>query len=95
MDFVPIAVFTTLIVKIVDVLNGVKEKRWDDVYKQATAWFAGIVTTFLFAQTQFASAIEVWEGTLADLGTPELLVVGLAVTSLASVVHDTIKAIRV
>lgn len=94
MEFVPIAVFAALLWKLNDFFNAANERHWNDVRKQAVAWVSGVIAAFLVAQTQFAEGVEVWNTTLADLNSVELLLVGLMATSLASVGHDTVRAIE-
>lgn len=95
MEFVPIAVFAALILKGVDFINAIRFSDWEKVGTQAGAWVVGIAVAFLLSGTTFGADITLGDYVLGDLAAADLLVVGLMGSSLASVGHDTIKAIRV
>lgn len=94
MDFVPLLALGTLTYKLLDFLKYLRAGAWNDVTTQASAWVAGVVATFLVAQTEFAAGIQVGDVTLAELNGWSLLFFGLVATSLLSTVHDFSKAVN-
>lgn len=93
MEFVPVAVLASLVLKFTDFGKLVSAKNWSGVTTQLVAWGSGILATFLFASSDFAGGIEVGAGTLATLNGASLVLVGMSIASTAGVVYDVKRAV--
>jgi hypothetical protein len=90
--FVPVAAMVTLIGKFVDFLKSVTNRDLNGIVTQATAWAAGVVAVFLYANTAWADQISFGDRTLAQMNGASLVAVGLGASSLMSVLVDFKKA---
>lgn len=93
MEFVPTLALATLVWKFIDFLKAVANRNVNAAATQAIAWVSGVGAVLLFAQTQFAAAVEIGDYKLGDLSTWSLVVIGLLVSSLASAAVDAKKAL--
>ena len=81
MDFVPVAALALLVTTLISWLRYAVNRDVNGVVTIASAWSAGIVATFLVAQTDFASGIFVGDQALSDLNVASLVFVGLTAAS--------------
>lgn len=92
-EFVPAVAMLALIVKVIDFLRYAKNRDINGVLTQAITWVAGVVVLVLAAQTTWAHIIAVSGVPLNRLGFWSLVFAGLTVSSGASLVKDTLKAV--
>lgn len=91
-DLVPVALLGAFVFTLVNFLKFVTSGAWNAAVTQVTAWVAGLVSVFVFAQTAWAESVEVLGVAVANANSWELAVLGLMATSLFSVAYDFKKA---
>ena len=92
-DFIPSVAMTALIITIVNFLRYARGRDLDGVTTIGVVWLAGVVTTMLAAQSDFAGGLEYGGLSLATMNIWSQLLVGLSVASTGSVVVDFRKAL--
>ena len=87
----------TDVVKYIRALFGHEQKTREDgkngLVSLLISAVAGVVTVFIFRETQWASEITVGQRSLSDLSSFSMVIFGLVVTSLASTLYDLKKAV--
>jgi len=92
LDFVPLIALALLVVQVVNFLKYAKAKNANGALTIFLAWTAGVAVLLLFAQTDFASGIQVGDATLDTLNLASLIVVGMTLASTGSFAVDIKKA---
>lgn len=90
MEFVPLLVLVAINKKVVDFLKELLPDNLQNKLVQLIAWAVGVLTIFLFAESDYADEIEFGEKALSDLNIFSLVIVGIAIGSSAGVVNDII-----
>ncbi len=93
MEFAPLAFLGALVYKFVDFLKFVRVGDWNSAGTQFIAWVAGILAITLFANSDFATTIEIGDSSLANLNFVSQVIIGLSATSLFSAFYDVKRAI--
>lgn len=93
MEFMPLVQMAVLVFALINFLKAVRQKDTNTVLTQLIVWVAGVLVTFLVAQTDFASGINVGDQSLTELNCWSLLFVGLTISSLASFGVELKKAL--
>ena len=93
LDYVPLIALGLLVVRLVNFLKYVKARDKNGWLTILTAWVSGVLVVLLFAQTDFASGIQVGDVGLDSLNVWSLIVVGLTVASTGSFAVDVKKAL--
>jgi hypothetical protein len=83
-----------LVIKVVDVTKFASSRNWAALLTQIYVWLAGIIVILLFAQTEWASGIDIGDTPLASINFWGLLALGLSVGSVGSVLNDAKNAIN-
>jgi hypothetical protein len=91
-EVIPAIGLAALVKKFVDFVK-LALARDPGAITQLIAWGAGIAAVVLFAQSDWASGIQVADTTLADLNFWSQAIVGLGVSSAAGFGTDAVKAL--
>jgi hypothetical protein len=67
--------------------------NWSSVFSQILAWAAGVVTTFIVAHTDLASAFLFGSKNLSQISGGSQFLVGLATASSIGIVYQFTKAV--
>lgn len=92
-EFVPAVAMLALVLKVVDFLRYAKAGDLNGVVTQLIVWISGVAVLLLVAQTTWASTISVSGVTLSHLSFWSVVFAGFTVSSGASLVKDTLKAV--
>lgn len=92
MEFVPTLVLAALVKKCVDTVRLAQDRKWRQVGIQVAAWAFAVGLVMLAAHSDYAPDVLVGSRTLEALGWASQVLVGLALGSTASVIHDVVSA---
>jgi hypothetical protein len=82
-----------LVKKVIDFTKYLTNRDINGIVTTASAWLAGVVAVVLYAQTDFASQIDIG-GSLAKMNAYSLIAIGLSVGSGAGLAADYLSAKR-
>lgn len=88
MELVPLALLGALVYKFVDFLKYAKVRDWNAAGTQVIAWVGGVIAITLFANSDFASSIDLGGQTLTSLNFVSQVIIGMSATSLFSAFYD-------
>lgn len=88
MEFIPVAIMAALIAKLVDFGKALSNRDGNAAVTQLVAWAAGVLTVILFARSDFANGITYGGVVLENMNLWSQIIVGMAVSSVASVAND-------
>ena len=93
LEFVPLVALALLVSQVVDLIKFISNGNKNGIVTTLTSWLAGVLVLLLFAQTDFASAIQVGDAQLDTLNIWSLVVIGLTLSSTASTIYNFKKAL--
>jgi hypothetical protein len=93
MDFIPVAILATLVVKFTDFLKRLFSGDVNGVVTQLVVWGAGVAAVFLVSASQWAKDVQIGQLGLDTLGNWSLVLVGFCIGSAGSFVYDAKKAL--
>jgi hypothetical protein len=85
---VELALLSALAKKVVDFVRQLRGRDTNAVLTQLFAWLAGIAVVFVGANVDVASAIEIANVSLDQMGLFTQTIIGLVVGSLGSIAND-------
>jgi hypothetical protein len=85
---VELALLAALAKKVVDFVRQLRGRDTSAVLTQLFAWLAGIAVVFIGANVDVASAIEIANVSLDQMGLFTQTIIGLVVGSLGSIAND-------
>jgi hypothetical protein len=88
-----LAVLAAFLKKFVDFLRSLRGRDTNAIVTQLVAWAGGILVVWLAAHVDFASAVEVANVQLDQMGAWTQAALGVVLGSLASVGQDVLKAV--
>lgn len=91
-DVFTVVGLVALVKKFVDFLKYATNRNVNGVVTQVVVWVAGVAAVLLYSQSDFADRIRLGEFGLGDLNVYSLLILGLAIGSLAGVTKDVIAS---
>lgn len=93
LEFAPLVAFAALGSQFVAFIKFLFAKDKNGVVTTLVVWLAGVLTVFLFAQSDFAAAIPIGDVTLDGLNGWSLVIAGLTVGGVGSTVYNFKKAL--
>lgn len=93
-EFVPVLVLLALVWATISFLKDLTNGKTNGMITQVIVWAAGVLFAWLFSESDFGSSIAIGDTgqTLGSINVASLVLVGMAVGSLASVAYEFKKA---
>lgn len=92
-DFLPVAAMSALVISVINFLKYLRAKDWNGVWTTLTVWIAGVVAVFLVGESDFKSAFDFGDVSLADMNAASKLFVGLSISAFGSFAVEIKKAL--
>ncbi len=92
MELIPIVLMATLVGKLVDFVRQVRGKDLNGVLTQVVAWIAGVAIVLLFAESDWANAVQFGDIFLDQMNFASQVIAGLALASGYSTFKDFLKS---
>lgn len=93
MEFIPVVIMSALIAKVIDFGKALSNRDGNAVVTQLSAWVAGVLIVILFARSDFSNGIQYGDVVLKNMNLWTQIIVGMAVSSVASVANDVRQAV--
>lgn len=93
MEFIPVVILAALIAKLIDFGKALSNRDGNAAVTQLVAWVSGVLILILFARSDFAAAIEYGGVTISNMNIWTQIIVGMAISSVASVGNDVRQAV--
>lgn len=93
MEFIPVVIMAALIAKLIDFGKALSNRDGNAAVTQLVAWAAGVLIVVLFARSDFANGVAYGGVVLENMNLWTQIIVGMAVSSVASVGNDVRQAV--